>query len=101
MEPHVATAEALLEAQLKKKEIEISIEMTSLKQKIEMIENYKRLGDETKVKFEQSKINSAKIEGRLKTLEGKVEEHNLAITKAHLVIEEYKAVMGTVSKGLR
>jgi hypothetical protein len=62
LEPHVATAEALLDAQLKKKEIEISIEMTSLKQKIDMIENYKSLGDETKVKLEQSKINAVKIE---------------------------------------
>lgn len=86
-----------MDAQLKKKEIEISIEMTSLKQKIDMIENYKHLGDETKNKLEQSKVNAVKIEDRLKILEGKVDEHNLAITKAHLVIEEYKKVMTSVT----
>lgn len=96
LEPHLATSEALLDAQLKKKEIEISIEMTSLKQKIEMIENYKTLGDETRVKLEASKVNAVKIEERLKTLEGKVDEHNLAITKAHLVIEEYKKAMNSI-----
>lgn len=76
-----------MDAQLKKKEIEISIEMTSLKQKVEMIESYKKLGDETKGKLEISRENAVKIEERLKILDGKIEEHNLAITKAHLVID--------------
>lgn len=43
-----------MDAQFKKKSIEIEIEMASLKQKIEVIENYKVIGAETKKKLEKS-----------------------------------------------
>jgi len=46
-EPHLTAAESLAEAQLKKKNIEIEIQMTTLKQKIEMMENFKNMRSET------------------------------------------------------
>lgn len=72
--------------------------MTSLKQKIDMIENYKKLGAETKAKLEKSTADGEKIEKRLQVLEVKDEEHKLAITKAHLVIEDYKKAIMAVLK---
>lgn len=44
MEPQLTTTESLFEAQLKKKEIEVDISMTTLKQKIEMMNNFKTMG---------------------------------------------------------
>lgn len=72
--------------------------MTSLKQKIDMIENYKKLGAETKTKLEKSKVDGEKIDKRLKVLDDKDEEHKMAITKAHLVIDDYKKAMFAVKK---
>jgi hypothetical protein len=40
-----------MDAQLKKKEIEIEIHMTTLKQKIEMMSNFKKMSEETKEKL--------------------------------------------------
>ena len=61
-----------------------------------MIENYKKLGAETKEKLEKSNIANEKIQKRLKVLDAKDEEHKFAITKAHLVIDDYKKAMMSV-----
>lgn len=47
--------------------------MTGLKQKIEVIENYKVIGAETKKKLEKSLEEELKIDKRLAILEGKEE----------------------------
>lgn len=86
-----------MDAQFKKKSIEIEIEMASLKQKIEVIENYKVIGAETKKKLEKSIEQEGKIAKKLGILEGKEEEHKIALTKAHLVIDQYKKVMMSVT----
>lgn len=46
-EPHLIASESLADAQLKKKTIEIEIQMTTLKQKIEMMDNFKNMRVET------------------------------------------------------
>jgi hypothetical protein len=40
--------------------------MTTLKQKIDMIENYKSIGKESKVKLEKALADNEKIQARLK-----------------------------------
>lgn len=47
LEPHLIASESLYDAQLKKKAIEIEIQMTTLKQKIEMMDNFKGMKAET------------------------------------------------------
>ena len=42
-EPHLVASESLAEAQLKKKSIEIEIQMTTLKQKIEMMNSFRTM----------------------------------------------------------
>ena len=46
-EPHLVASESLADAQLKKKSIEIEIQMTTLKQKIEMMTSFKNMREET------------------------------------------------------
>jgi Ni,Fe-hydrogenase maturation factor len=58
-----------MDAQLKKKEIEIEIHMTTLKQKIEMMSNFKKMSEETKEKLEKAEETNVKIEKRLGILE--------------------------------
>lgn len=57
-----------MDAQLKKKEIEIEIHMTTLKQKIEMMSNFKKMSEETKDKLKAAEETNAKIEKRLAIL---------------------------------
>jgi len=45
----------LAEAQLKKKSIEVEIQMTTLKQKIEMMSSFKSMREETEKKMKSGK----------------------------------------------
>lgn len=76
----------MYDAQLKKKEIEVEIQMTTLKQKIEMMSNFKTMTADTKEKMEKSEVQGEKISSRLAILDKKEEEHGLVLAKAHLVL---------------
>ena len=64
--------------------------MTTMKQKIEMMTNFKSIGSETNEKIKKAEDQQEKIGGRLKILEKKEEEHKILLAKAHLVMEDYK-----------
>ena len=91
LKSHLEASEALVDAQLRKKGLEIDIQMSTLKQKIEMIESLKNHGAGASDKLEKAGTDSQKIDARLKVFSEKEEEHKMAITKAHLLIEDYKA----------
>lgn len=62
---HVQASEALVDTQLKKKGLEIDIQMSTLKQKVEMIEELKNHGSEFGTKLEKAKNDEAKIKARV------------------------------------
>jgi hypothetical protein len=68
LEPHLTASESLYDAQLKKKEIEMEIQMTTMKQKIEMMNNFKSIGSETQAKIDKAKEDQEKIKTRLGVL---------------------------------
>lgn len=98
IEPQAATTESLMDAQLKKKEIEIEIHMTTLKQKIEMMSNFKKMGEETKDKLNNAEAMSKKVEARLAILEAKENENKIVVTRAHLILEEYKKSINRINE---
>ena len=71
LEPHLIASESLYDAQLKKKAIEIEIQMTTLKQKIEMMDNFKGMKAETLHKIENAKSQEEKIVARLRKITDK------------------------------
>ena len=73
--------------------------MSTLKQKVEMIEELKNHGSEYGEKLTKAQEDEIKIVERVKILEDKEEEHKLAVTKAHLVIEDYKNCIFEVDIG--
>ena len=99
-EPHLTASESLAEAQLKKKTIEIEIQMTTLKQKIEMMDNFKNMRSETEGKLKGARELEEKVGSRLGKLERKEEEHKISLAKAHLVFEEYKKAFGVLKDTL-
>ena len=64
--------------------------MTTLKQKIEMMNNFKTMGAETKQKIEKAEGQDSKIQPRLEVLSKKEEEHKIQLARAHLMMEDYK-----------
>lgn len=64
--------------------------MTTLKQKIEMMNTFKNMREETEQKLKKAKDLDEKLDKRLGQLAVKEEEHKLSLAKAHLVFEEYK-----------
>lgn len=90
----------MADAQLKKKSIEIEIQMTTLKQKIEMMDSFKNMRVETEEKLKKSKETDEKITVRLQKLEKKEEEHKLSLAKAHLIFEDYKKAFNVLKDTL-
>lgn len=74
--------------------------MTTLKQKIEMMDNFKNMRVETEEKLKKSKEVEEKIGLRLGKLEKKEEEHKLSLAKAHLVFEDYKKAFNVLKDTL-
>lgn len=70
--------------------------MTTLKQKIEMMDNFKGMKAETLTKIQNAKIQEEKIALRLKKITDKEDEHKILLAKAHLVFEEYKKALNTL-----
>ena len=64
--------------------------MTTMKQKIEMMDNFKSMRGQTQEKLKNAKVLEEKIDSKLSKLEKKEEQHKLSLAKAHLVFEEYK-----------
>ena len=64
--------------------------MTTLKQKIEMMNNFKKIGEETKEKLTNAEALKEKIDTRLNILNEKQNENNLIVARAHLVLDEYR-----------
>lgn len=64
--------------------------MTTLKQKLELMNNFKTMGAETKAKIEQSQEKERKILPRLEIVSKKEDEHKIQIARVHLVMEDYK-----------
>lgn len=64
--------------------------MTTLKQKIDMMNNFKTMGAETKEKIEKAEEQGKKIQPRLEILNKKEEEHKIQLARAHLIMEDYK-----------
>lgn len=89
-EPHLVASESLADAQLKKKSIEIEIQMTTLKQKIEMMNTFKNMREDTEEKLKKAQELDEKLSKRLGQLAVKEDEHKLSLAKAHLVFEDYK-----------
>ena len=100
LQPHLVASQSLYDAQLKKKTIEIEIQMTTLKQKIEMMSNFKNMGKETEEKLQKSKEATEKIKYRTTILEGKEDEHKILMAKAHLIFEDYKKALNTLKDTL-
>lgn len=74
--------------------------MTTLKQKIEMMDNFKNMRVETEEKLKKSHEVEEKIALRLAKLEKKEEEHKLSLAKAHLIFEDYKKAFNTLKDTL-
>lgn len=74
--------------------------MTTLKQKIEMMDNFKNMRVETEEKLKKSKETDEKITLRLQKLEKKEEEHKLSLARAHLVFEDYKRAFNVLKDTL-
>ena len=74
--------------------------MTTLKQKIEMMDNFKGMKAETLQKIESAKSQEEKIAGRLKKITDKEDEHKILLAKAHLVFEDYKKALNTLKNVL-
>ena len=89
-EPHLIASESLAEAQLKKKTIEVEIQMTTLKQKIEMMASFKTMREETEEKLKKSKEVDEKVSKQVKKLAVKEEDHKMSLARAHLTFEDYK-----------
>ncbi len=70
--------------------------MTTLKQKIEMMNSFKNMSAETQEKLIKAKQNAEKIQHRVNILEGKQDEHKMLMAKAHLVFEDYKKALNTL-----
>ena len=74
--------------------------MTTLKQKIEMMDNFKNMRVETEDKLKKSKETDEKISLRLQKLECKEEEHKLSLARAHLIFEDYKKAFNVLKDTL-
>lgn len=74
--------------------------MTTLKQKIEMMDNFKNMRVETEEKLKKSKETDEKISLRLQKLEKKEEEHKLSLARAHLIFEDYKKAFNVLKDTL-
>jgi hypothetical protein len=74
--------------------------MTTLKQKIEMMDNFKNMRVETEEKLKKSHEVEEKIGLRLQKLERKEEEHKISLAKAHLVFEDYKKAFNVLKDTL-
>lgn len=74
--------------------------MTTLKQKIEMMDNFKNMRVETEDKLKKSKETDEKISLRLQKLERKEEEHKLSLARAHLIFEDYKKAFNVLKDTL-
>lgn len=74
--------------------------MTTLKQKIEMMDNFKNMRLETEEKLKKSREVEDKIALRLQKLERKEEEHKISLAKAHLIFEDYKKAFNVLKDTL-
>ena len=74
--------------------------MTTLRQKIEMMDNFKNMRGETEEKLKNAKVVEEKVDARLAKLEKKEEEHKLSLAKAHLVFEDYKKAFNVLKETL-
>ena len=71
-----------------------------MKQKIEMMTNFKSIGSETTEKIAKAEEQKQKIASRLEILESKEEQHKMLLAKAHLVMEEYKRAIIKINEVL-
>lgn len=61
--------------------------MTTLKQKIEMMDSFKNMREDTEGKLKKANELEEKIDKRLKKINVREEEHKISLAKAHLVFE--------------
>jgi hypothetical protein len=74
--------------------------MTTLKQKIEMMDNFKNMRIETEGKLTTAREVDGKLTGKLAVINAKEEEHKLSLARAHLVFEDYKKAFNVLKETL-
>jgi chromosome segregation ATPase len=74
--------------------------MTTLKQKIDMMGNFRNMRVETEDKLAKSREVEEKLGSKLKRIEEKEEEHKISLARAHLIFEEYKKAFNVLKETL-
>lgn len=60
--------------------------------------NFKKIGEETKEKLVNAEEMKVKIDARLNILNEKQNENNLVVARAHLVLEEYRKAIVKINE---
>lgn len=74
--------------------------MTTLKQKIEMMANFKNMRIQTEAKLATAKEVDAKLAAKLAVINAKEQEHKISLARAHLVFEDYKKAFNVLKDTL-